>query len=1746
VSENLSSSESAVEENVSSEPIEPVQPEQTAPPKGDKKKLWVVVIAIIVVAALIGSVAYVLVISKNLEVKLSMAEIPDVPAGDIVPLSVEVKWGGEIVTGADGVKYWWEFSPTTVGKVEPQAKADVVFTAGKIAGEGTIECEVTYKGKTKTVEAAITVDPPFLETVNILPVEKRLDPDEVGSFTATTVDSVGDVIANAEVDYEWSVSGGDVGEYTLSATTGPIVNFSASVEKVYTLTVEAARGTETASTTAIANVTWDVPPRTIDYNWYGMFEHPLGPWYEDRYINYGDEWAVTDSVPYIYIWDDVKLENNSWIYTHVRLNATGRNMPELNMNENPEFLPFFGSARGGNAEINWYMDYPTRPECIDKLGPMDYGYYDGWYVTLNGTITLDKQAAKAVLGATSGDLETADAFDDWWSLNQGPVKQAWEGWMTLEGGNDRLAIFNMYEYPVELHYFVLEAEMVGDEIVLDMENIGWGTEALMTRWMHEAWMPTEWYMEDMYFNARIGPEMADIDLDTAVAYAAYAYEATDADAPCWAWEALMQDYVVSSVENPISLFDAYADFTYDNFGPGNGWYGMEMPYDYTPGVWNLSEGETLTFEWPDFEVPFFIHDNTSMDSLIPRTIMIEANMTITYAEPDPVDAPDCATIDTENNTITYVGPFNMYNWSRDQTVHDLLAEEWAIMDMPPWGAPYIEMRPDTGPEPTLDLVLRDIRSPLEVGEESRFNVTIVDEITRDPYPFYTGTITFSSSDPAAVLPDDYTFVSGDAGSHEFTVTFNTVDAGMHQSMHFVTAVDEVLDISGSQSAILVVESPVIGSFGVEAASGDVIAGEPVDVTVTAYNQWDEVFTAYDGTVNFTSDDADADLPPNTPFTTGTGVQVFSVTFSDEGTWELNVSDLADPEAYGVVSVDVLAARIIDHFVLSGVDDPTNYVSDPDQTMTVTAYDQYGDEFDGYDGTVDFESNESVGIVLPPSTAFTLGVSSIDVDLTFSAVDFYTIWCNDSDDSSITGSLEVQTTDVDVVLFDFEVTGVEDMWENNYSDITVRAIDNFDGTFEDYVGTITFSTNAPVGSETLPEDYTFLPADNGVHTFPLGVSFDEPGTFTVTVEDAVAMVSGSSDPFEIIDLYADSLEFTAGPSSVTENETFGVTVTCYHQFDEVFVEYDGTVTFETSDESSYYVLPADHEFDPAVDAGERAFDDLVLSELGAQTVTVTDIDDGALTDTLDVEVMRLITSSITYRIYDMFEEPWGPWNQVRVDSSTWDTERLLTADPGEVTYLYSLAQNPTGKDDEGQIYAPYRWNIVAESIPNVDVHAPEFMPTQGVEIPGAEVSMDLYWQYVHDIEEGWWTEYWVPEWSDHPAWQDWIAADTDGYFMATIYNITMNREAAEEWMGMPQGATPATWWAANEAVYVPWWQAWIDYEANDRLDIFCGYEWPYNDWATMMRLTGDADEVELQIAHMSAGFDTLTTRWLLESEISVHQTYMEDFQLIVDFSEDSSDLTMDAVCQWNMHAVKANASAPGDNAPCAWVWEPIGMDYIISSGSHDSQYDDYAPLAYQSWNCGDPAYSLETRTYEYTPWAFSLPEYGQLIIELPTGTDIIGYYAEPVPATAISDAWDQDAYWDEPVVSAVYDGLRYYGEMDLGYAMLGDAVWDYDDVGKVLTVNGPYVFENPNPDEAGLLYHGAPWIEFDVTPVTQAVSASSVMPSVGLEASSPVPEASNPATVTSATTELVSLASMISAVMLTITALAVGARRRDML
>jgi hypothetical protein len=64
-------------------------------------------------------------------------------------------------------------------------------------------------------------------------------------------------------------------------------------------------------------------------------------------------------------------------------------------------------------------------------------------------------------------------------------------------------------------------------------------------------------------------------------------------------------------------------------------------------------------------------------------------------------------------------------------------------------------------------------SSTDAGAPFNVNVTVLDA-SGSPVTDYTGTLHFSSSDGAALLPAAYTFTTSDNGAHLFSLTLNTV------------------------------------------------------------------------------------------------------------------------------------------------------------------------------------------------------------------------------------------------------------------------------------------------------------------------------------------------------------------------------------------------------------------------------------------------------------------------------------------------------------------------------------------------------------------------------------------------------------------------------------------------------------------------------------------------------------------------------------------------------------------------------------------------------------------------------------------------------------------------------------------------------------------------------------------------------------------------------------------------------------
>ena len=157
---------------------------------------------------------------------------------------------------------------------------------------------------------------------------------------------------------------------------------------------------------------------------------------------------------------------------------------------------------------------------------------------------------------------------------------------------------------------------------------------------------------------------------------------------------------------------------------------------------------------------------------------------------------------------------------------------------------------------------------------------------------YRGKVHFTSSDPAAILPADYAFTAADNGVHTFSDTLNPALVLETVGSQSVTATDTVArSITGVQSGIVVTPNPVQSL--VICIVSPYIAGAAHSVMVAAKDADGHTYTAYRGTIHFTSTDPAAVLPADYTFTAAdAGIHrfVLGLTFKTVGVQGVRARD----------------------------------------------------------------------------------------------------------------------------------------------------------------------------------------------------------------------------------------------------------------------------------------------------------------------------------------------------------------------------------------------------------------------------------------------------------------------------------------------------------------------------------------------------------------------------------------------------------------------------------------------------------------------------------------------------------------------------------------------------------------------------------------------------------------------------------------------------------------------------------------
>jgi Bacterial Ig domain len=331
----------------------------------------------------------------------------------------------------------------------------------------------------------------------------------------------------------------------------------------------------------------------------------------------------------------------------------------------------------------------------------------------------------------------------------------------------------------------------------------------------------------------------------------------------------------------------------------------------------------------------------------------------------------------------------------------------------------------------------------------------------------------------------------------------------------------------------------VATHFVISAPASATAGTSFTFTVTAEAANNNPVTSFDDTVQITSSDGKAVLPPNAVLTNGTGT--FTITLDTAGNDTITATDTTSSvTGNDTVAVSAAAASQL------VVNTPSSTTAGSPVSFTVTAEDPFGNTATDFSDTVHFTSSDSKA-TLPADSTLTNGVGSFSA--TFDTAGNQTLTATDSTTSSITAGSDTIAVSAGAAT-QFVVSAPSSAKVGTAITVTVTAEDQFDNTATSYTGTVHFTSSDTAA--TLPADTTLT---NGVGS--VSVTFNTAGTQTVTATDTVTS----------------SITGTSG--SVTVSMTTNYTAAIFDPTTGIWtVDTQGTGDPSSSDETFTFGLPGD--------------------------------------------------------------------------------------------------------------------------------------------------------------------------------------------------------------------------------------------------------------------------------------------------------------------------------------------------------------------------------------------------------------------------------------------------------------------------------------------------------------------------------------------------------------------------------------------
>ncbi|MCZ2343320.1 MAG: proprotein convertase P-domain-containing protein [Bacteroidales bacterium] len=260
---------------------------------------------------------------------------------------------------------------------------------------------------------------------------------------------------------------------------------------------------------------------------------------------------------------------------------------------------------------------------------------------------------------------------------------------------------------------------------------------------------------------------------------------------------------------------------------------------------------------------------------------------------------------------------------------------------------------------------------------------------------FTGAIDTTSSDLNALITSPIALVNGQA---TIPVTFQTSGS---QTLNFSAGGAPFVATS-----VVAVDAAPATHYSVVAGVPTSNAGNMINVTVTALDQFGNVDKNYSGLVMLTTPgDPQSTVPAPFVLTSGVGVQ--AITLRTAGVQTISATDTVTSTINGTTSVTVNPGSLSQYTVTG----PTSVVTGTPTQYTVSAADQFGNPITGYNGNARIETSDIEGTI-PNTVSIINGVGSFTALLrTFGN---QTLTVTDLSFSTVTGTVTIDITPVPVV------------------------------------------------------------------------------------------------------------------------------------------------------------------------------------------------------------------------------------------------------------------------------------------------------------------------------------------------------------------------------------------------------------------------------------------------------------------------------------------------------------------------------------------------------------------------------------------------------------------------------------------------------------------------------------------------------------------------------------------------------------